>query len=728
LEIFNRSAANSNSKWISSCADSDNDQWLCISCGETLSNIPFQSNLSQIATITARVQKDADVKLDLTAYDGSNQSHPISINYHDIEAFDSNGNLLENSPAPDSHLGLVPSGDYEFDIITIPGLVTENMNNWRYTAELVCIPYLNYDCGDTKTIHFAFTNHGYDSIAMIQFDVPFEVTDVEWKLTGDISLGIGSVQMTYEIDDSHIKRADKNGSLYLDNLEEGQQYLLEVSKFIDPKYSGSNTWDSIIDLTLYCHYDPTNDLINYQEELEGIFGISLVILGAFCIIMGVAGYIDARFLRINDFYRIGAIFAATIQILDMLSDSFLAFDIQIQDEIDPHGDYDDMLYICIICIVVPALLSLFQVYYFSKRIWGKNDKAREWLIKYSKFLYIASVLTGSSFSAVEIMNSSIFGLSWFEMGLSHKQVVAFKTQRIYSVILLENVPQLVLQIVYMLQLEGSMHEIAICGSIFSAVSIIVTILSMTMEKSLIESQQYTLIKMDITGKCVLKRTKKCQKRVEKIRSGIATILGCDYALIEILKPRNISKGLKLVVYVYESHVDGNTTNINGEHKYCDLLHEAQQNGSLAECIDKAWKLDNIPNISNIKCEQRKFESRTPLYLQTTISNTSSAMNNTSSVFHSPSTLSIDSRYRYDSQASSDKSDKEGDNIFSIVAPKPKLKPVAVSITIPNINDDAINEGEESVESAPPAPAPPDLTHTPNHALNFDDTDYETEVP
>ena len=70
-------------------------------------------------------------------------------------------------------------------------------------------------------------------------------------------------------------------------------------------------------------------------------------------------------------------------------------------------------------------------------IWGKNDKAREWLIKYSKFLYIASVLTGSSFSAVEIVNSSIFGLSWFEMGLSHKQVVAFKTQRIYSVILLE---------------------------------------------------------------------------------------------------------------------------------------------------------------------------------------------------------------------------------------------------------------------------------------------------
>ena len=99
--------------------------------------------------------------------------------------------------------------------------------------------------------------------------------------------------------------------------------------------------------------------------------------------------------------------------------------------------YDIFLYLCIAFIVIPSLLSLFQVYYYSSRIWGEDNKIREWLLKYAKLLYVTSVLTGSSFTAVEIMNSNIFGLSYFEMNLTHRQRIAFKTQRIYSVVMLE---------------------------------------------------------------------------------------------------------------------------------------------------------------------------------------------------------------------------------------------------------------------------------------------------
>ena len=62
----------------------------------------------------------------------------------------------------------------------------------------------------------------------------------------------------------------------------------------------------------------------------------------------------------------------------------------------------------------------------------------------------------------------------------------------------------------MLKLDGTTNMIAISSAIFSGVSIIVTILSMTMEKSLIDSQEYTLIKIDVTGKCVQANSKKLQ--------------------------------------------------------------------------------------------------------------------------------------------------------------------------------------------------------------------------
>ena len=441
------------SSHISSCADTDK----CASCGGYFSAPLNKSEIVQ--SFTGIIEQESDVKLYFWAYDEQNQSHLILNDYYHINAYDSDNNFLSDSNSSTSDpfisnysttvpLGLLSDGVYEFDIIIRSDFdeIHSIAENWNFTAYLWCIPKTQIECGDTKTIHFSYWNIGYQSVTNIIFDTTEnkEVTDIELQLTGDIyQYGIREldVEMTYDIDNEHQRRANKNGTLMIHDLNEDDhsQYLVQVSKFIWPEDTSPDKWDSTINLTLTCHCNPkTNeDLLRYQQDIEEIFTLSLFILSAVFIFIGISGLVDARCVRINDFYRIGAIFAATIQILDMLSDSFLAIDIYLQDKIDPGMGYNIMLYICIICIVLPSLLSLFQVYYFSQRIWNKNDKAREWLIKYSKFLYIFSVFTGSSFTAIEIMNSNIFGLSWFEMGLSNKQVVAFKTQRIYSVILLE---------------------------------------------------------------------------------------------------------------------------------------------------------------------------------------------------------------------------------------------------------------------------------------------------
>ena len=123
-----------------------------------------------------------------------------------------------------------------------------------------------------------------------------------------------------------------------------------------------------------------NDQFNAQQhDLEKVFQTILIVVIIVFVCIGIIGTVDARFLRINDFYRIGTISTALIQILDMLSDCFLAIDISIQNKIE-IGEYMILLYLCIACIVLPSLLSLFQVYYYSSRIWSNDNKVREWIL------------------------------------------------------------------------------------------------------------------------------------------------------------------------------------------------------------------------------------------------------------------------------------------------------------------------------------------------------------
>ena len=85
----------------------------------------------------------------------------------------------------------------------------------------------------------------------------------------------------------------------------------------------------------------------------------------------------------------------------------------------------------------PAFGSLFQLYFYSKRKWLKNDHQRAWLSKYSTVLLLLSIVTGSSFAAVAVLNSYLFKLEIFDMGLTQKEIRKYNTRRIYSIVMFE---------------------------------------------------------------------------------------------------------------------------------------------------------------------------------------------------------------------------------------------------------------------------------------------------
>ncbi len=73
-----------------------------------------------------------------------------------------------------------------------------------------------------------------------------------------------------------------------------------------------------------------------------------------------------------------------------------------------------------------------------------------YLISYSLMLIVLAGLSGSAFAAVEIANSNIFGYEFFCMGLTERHLKAFNTRRLWSTIMWENFPQLIIQVCYTL--------------------------------------------------------------------------------------------------------------------------------------------------------------------------------------------------------------------------------------------------------------------------------------
>ena len=52
-----------------------------------------------------------------------------------------------------------------------------------------------------------------------------------------------------------------------------------------------------------------------------------------------------------------------------------------------------------------------------------------WIKNNIKFLYLLTILTGSSHSAVGICNSNLFSLNIFDMGLNKRQLAIFNNKR-----------------------------------------------------------------------------------------------------------------------------------------------------------------------------------------------------------------------------------------------------------------------------------------------------------
>eukprot|EP01084_Bolivina_argentea_P318693 552760_1 len=152
--------------------------------------------------------------------------------------------------------------------------------------------------------------------------------------------------------------------------------------------------------------------VEARQDLETKFHIFLYSLASLFIILSFVGLVHAKYIHQNDFFRISLIFNVGLQIADMCSDCF--FVINLRTHIHETGDvYFIVVVISIFLIVMPVIFSIGQLWHHLNKYWTKNNRINMWITQYSKYLYLLSFLTGSSFSSVYLLNCNFCTLSIF---------------------------------------------------------------------------------------------------------------------------------------------------------------------------------------------------------------------------------------------------------------------------------------------------------------------------
>lgn len=105
---------------------------------------------------------------------------------------------------------------------------------------------------------------------------------------------------------------------------------------------------------------------------------------------------------------------------------------------------------CCLFICLPVIVNVIQLDREIRTKWMEDEYIKRiikpWMTFHIRALYVVCILSGSAFSAIEFCNSNLFQWEMCYMNLPRHSKQVFKNKRIFSVVLLENVPQLALQL------------------------------------------------------------------------------------------------------------------------------------------------------------------------------------------------------------------------------------------------------------------------------------------
>ncbi|ETO19501.1 hypothetical protein RFI_17729 [Reticulomyxa filosa] len=263
-------------------------------------------------------------------------------------------------------------------------------------------------------------------------------------------------------------------------------------------------------------------------------------------------------------------------------------------------------------LVVPYVLNVKHLFEFQKQ-WMADPSISEyvtgWLINYSLPLVITTMISGSVFASIELFNTNLFGMDMFSMGLPERQVKKCATQRLFSNILMENTPQIILQALYAwLYMKGfssaNIDKVVVYAFASSLVSIGIAIIDLWSSFDLLQSiKEDNLFFLQgsnsgenrlsnktffffIEGDEIIYKRLLLRQRHWPLREAIGEALEVHPRTIELTQLIPSIQGLKIGFTIF--------TNFKTKNELTLGLLDAFETDNFSKSIQRSWKLEDCP--------------------------------------------------------------------------------------------------------------------------------------
>jgi len=176
-----------------------------------------------------------------------------------------------------------------------------------------------------------------------------------------------------------------------------------------------------------------------------------------------------------------ALIVFALHLFDFLSDINLAGEMWLNPEIAVNKLLLIVAIASAVFIVVPYCVNLYHASKMKQYVEG-NECAKMHFERSAAFYSALVVFSGSCYASIGLCSSNIFGMSVFSAGLTQTELKKLKKLRISSNVVLENIPQIVVQIVYATMVIGNVNSAVVFAFVASVLSVTNTLLNYFVER------------------------------------------------------------------------------------------------------------------------------------------------------------------------------------------------------------------------------------------------------
>eukprot|EP01084_Bolivina_argentea_P022927 42645_1 len=222
----------------------------------------------------------------------------------------------------------------------------------------------------------------------------------------------------------------------------------------------------------------------------------IILIGLFAFIFNKAPSTFSKIPGFNivDDGRWTAMIIFGLQFWDFSSDLNLCIEIWITENIfkkiqilttDQDTNREDFIILIVaigsaVFVIVPYVANII-VASRIKNIIKTNQTAKAWFGAYTMIFCLFVVFTGGCYAALALVSSNAFGLKVLSSGLTLYELKSLTNIKIFGSVVLENVPQLMLQLLYASE-RGITQSVAI-AFVASMLSVVATLLGYLIERN-----------------------------------------------------------------------------------------------------------------------------------------------------------------------------------------------------------------------------------------------------